>query len=253
MTNHYTDIGNADAVLIIGSNAAEHHPISFRWVLKAKEKGATVIHVDPKFSRTSARSSYHVPLRSGTDIAFMGGMCKYILDNKKYFNDYVMNYTNATFLVGEKYSFTDGLFSGFDQIAVEVVKVHRVLAEGCAQRGAGLHIGADVVEQFGDAGIGVASAHNVEGLQQGDAGLHHGGELACEDGEILGLDGLAGAHAALPDLAGQHALATQGGLYLVFAAGTHLAAHGLAVAVLAFPFEGEFFAVFGFCRCHAFL
>jgi formate dehydrogenase major subunit len=114
MTNHYTDIGNADAVFIIGSNAAEHHPISFRWVLKAKEKGAVVIHVDPKFSRTSARSTFHVPLRSGTDIAFMGGMCKYILDNKKYFADYVLEYTNASFLVGEHYSFKDGLFSGFD-------------------------------------------------------------------------------------------------------------------------------------------
>ncbi len=114
MTNHYTDIGNADAVLIMGSNAAEHHPISFRWVLKAKEKGAVVIHVDPKFSRTSARSSFHVPLRSGTDIAFIGGMIKYILDNKKYFADYVNNYTNAAFIVGEKFSFKDGLFSGYD-------------------------------------------------------------------------------------------------------------------------------------------
>ena len=114
MTNHYTDIGNADAILIMGSNCAEHHPISFRWVIKAKEKGAVVIHVDPKFSRTSARSSFHVPLRSGTDIAFLGGMVKYILDNKKYFADYVLDYTNASFLVGEKYSFKDGLFSGFD-------------------------------------------------------------------------------------------------------------------------------------------
>ena len=114
MTNHYTDIGNADAVLIMGSNAAEHHPISFRWVIKAKEKGAVVIHVDPKFSRTSARSTFHVPLRSGTDIAFLGGMVKYILDKKKYFADYVLDYTNACFLVGEKYSFKDGLFSGFD-------------------------------------------------------------------------------------------------------------------------------------------
>ena len=103
MTNHYTDIGNADAILIMGSNAAEHHPISFRWVLKAKEKGAVVIHVDPKFSRTSARSSFHVPLRSGTDIAFLGGMVKYILDQKKYFSDYVLDYTNASFLVGEKF------------------------------------------------------------------------------------------------------------------------------------------------------
>ncbi len=114
MTNHYTDIGNADAVLIMGSNAAEHHPISFKWVLRAKDKGAPVIHVDPKFSRTSARSTFHVPLRSGTDIAFMGGMVKYILDNNLYFKEYVAEYTNSAFIVGEKYSFKDGLFAGYD-------------------------------------------------------------------------------------------------------------------------------------------
>ena len=72
MTNHWIDIKNADSILIMGSNAAEHHPISFKWVLEAKDKGATVMHVDPKFSRTSARSDFHVPLRSGTDIAFLG-------------------------------------------------------------------------------------------------------------------------------------------------------------------------------------
>ena len=89
MTNHWIDIKNADAVLIMGSNAAEHHPISFKWVLQAKDKGAVVIHVDPKFSRTSARSSFHVPLRSGTDIAFLGGMIKYILDNDLIQKEYV--------------------------------------------------------------------------------------------------------------------------------------------------------------------
>ncbi len=114
MTQHYTDIANADAVLIMGSNAAEHHPISFRWVLKAKEAGATLMHVDPKFSRTSARCDFHVPLRSGTDIAFLGGMIKYILENKLFFEEYVLNYTNASFLVGEKFAFNDGVFSGFD-------------------------------------------------------------------------------------------------------------------------------------------
>jgi len=114
MTNHYTDIGNADVVFIMGSNAAEHHPIAFKWVLKAKEKGAVVIHVDPKFSRTSARSTFHVPLRSGTDIAFLGGMVKYLLDSKKYFSEYVNNYTNAAFIVGEKFAFKDGIFSGYD-------------------------------------------------------------------------------------------------------------------------------------------
>ncbi len=99
MTNHWTDIEHANAILIMGSNAAEHHPISFKWVLKAKEKGAVVMHVDPKFSRTSARSDFHVPLRSGTDIAFLGGMVKYILDNDKFFHEYVVQYTNAACIV----------------------------------------------------------------------------------------------------------------------------------------------------------
>jgi len=114
MTNHWVDIKNADAILIMGSNAAEHHPISFKWVLRAQDNGATVIHVDPKFSRTSARSDFHVPLRSGTDIPFLGGMVKYILDNKLYQEDYVFNYTNAGFIVGEGFEFKNGMFSGYD-------------------------------------------------------------------------------------------------------------------------------------------
>jgi formate dehydrogenase major subunit len=114
MTNHYIDLKNSDCILIMGSNAAEHHPIAFKWILKAKDKGATVIHVDPRYTRTSARCDYHVPLRSGTDIAFLGGMIHYILENKKYFKDYVLNYTNASFIVGEDYYFKDGLFSGYD-------------------------------------------------------------------------------------------------------------------------------------------
>ncbi len=114
MTNHWIDIKNADAILIIGSNAAEHHPISFKWVLEAKDKGAVVMHVDPKFSRTSARSDFHVPLRSGTDIAFMGGMVNYILEKNRFFKEYVVNYTNAAFIVGEDYGFKDGLFTGYD-------------------------------------------------------------------------------------------------------------------------------------------
>jgi formate dehydrogenase major subunit len=114
MTNHWIDIGNSDCILIMGSNAAENHPISFRWVTKAKENGATLINVDPRFTRTSAKADIYAAHRSGTDIAFLGGMIKYILDNKKYFTDYMTNYTNAGFLVGEKYDFKDGLFSGYN-------------------------------------------------------------------------------------------------------------------------------------------
>ncbi len=114
MTNHYCDLKNADVILIMGSNAAEHHPIAFKWILRAKEKGAALIHVDPRYTRTSARCDFHVPLRSGTDIAFLGGMINYILEKDKYFKDYVLNYTNAPFIVGEDFSFNDGLFSGYD-------------------------------------------------------------------------------------------------------------------------------------------
>jgi formate dehydrogenase major subunit len=116
MTNHWIDIKNANVVLIVGSNAAEHHPISFKWVLKAKDAGATVIHVDPKFSRTSARSDLHVPLRSGTDIPFLAGLVKFILDEKLYHHEYVTEYTNASFIVGDGYGFKNGLFSGYDPI-----------------------------------------------------------------------------------------------------------------------------------------
>jgi len=114
MTQHWIDIKNANAILIMGSNAAEHHPISFKWVLRAKDAGAKVVHVDPKFSRTSARSDFHVPLRSGTDIAFLGGMLKYILENNLIQKEYVTEYTNASFILGDDYKFEDGLFSGFD-------------------------------------------------------------------------------------------------------------------------------------------
>jgi formate dehydrogenase major subunit len=115
MTNSWIDIKNTDCCLIIGSNAAEHHPICFKWVLKAKtERGATIIHVDPKFSRTSARSDFHVPLRSGTDIAFMGGMINYVLTKEKYFKEYVELYTNASYIVNPKFSFNNGVFSGYN-------------------------------------------------------------------------------------------------------------------------------------------
>lgn len=114
MTNHWIDIQHSDVILIQGSNAAENHPISFKWVQKAIDKGGKLIHVDPRFTRTSAKAHVYAPIRSGTDIAFTGGMIKYIIENKKYFEEYVLNYTNAAFLVHEGYRFKDGLFQGYD-------------------------------------------------------------------------------------------------------------------------------------------
>jgi formate dehydrogenase major subunit len=114
MTNHWIDIRNSDCILIMGSNAAENHPISMKWVGKAMDKGATLISVDPRFTRTSSKADIYAPLRSGTDIAFLGGMMNYILSNDKYHKEYAANYTNASFIVGSKFDFKDGLFSGYD-------------------------------------------------------------------------------------------------------------------------------------------
>jgi formate dehydrogenase major subunit len=114
MTNHYIDFRNADVILNMGGNVAENHPVSFKWIQAAKEKGAIFIHVDPRFTRTSTKADIFVRLRSGTDIAFLGGMIKYILDNNLYDEFYVKNYTNASFIVNPKYGFNDGLFSGYD-------------------------------------------------------------------------------------------------------------------------------------------
>ena len=96
---------------------AECHPVGFQWVMEAKARGATVIHVDPRFTRTSAVADLHVPLRAGSDIAFQGGLINYILANERYFAEYVVAYTNAATIVGEDFRDTeelDGLFSGFD-------------------------------------------------------------------------------------------------------------------------------------------
>jgi formate dehydrogenase major subunit len=114
MTNHYIDFRNADVILNMGGNVAENHPVSFKWIQAAKDRGAILIHVDPRFTRTSTKADIFVRLRSGTDIAFLGGMIKYILDNNLYDEFYVKNYTNAPFIVNPKYSFDDGLFSGYD-------------------------------------------------------------------------------------------------------------------------------------------
>lgn len=114
MTNHWIDIGNSDCILIMGSNAAENHPISFKWVTKAMENGAKLISVDPRFTRTSSKADIYTALRSGTDIAFLGGMIKYILDNDLIQKEYVVNYTNAPLVINAGFKFEDGLFSGYD-------------------------------------------------------------------------------------------------------------------------------------------
>ena len=100
----------------MGSNMAECHPVGFQWVVEAKERGAKVIHIDPRYTRTSAIADLHVPLRAGSDIAFLGGLVRYIIENERWFDEYVKAYTNAPVLISDEFKDTeelDGFFSGF--------------------------------------------------------------------------------------------------------------------------------------------
>lgn len=118
MTSHWCDFQNADVIMAIGSNNAENHPVSARWVQDAIEKNdAKYIVVDPRFTRSAALADIYAPLRSGTDIAFFGGLINYIIENDLYQKDYVVSYTNASYLVNPDYAFEEatGLFTGWDE------------------------------------------------------------------------------------------------------------------------------------------
>jgi len=115
MTNHWIDIKNADVIIVIGCNPAENHPISFKWVQKAmEERGAKLIVLDPRVTKSASLASLYAPLRSGTDLAFIGGVINYILGKDMIQKEYVLEYTNAAYLVNKDYKFNDGLFSGYD-------------------------------------------------------------------------------------------------------------------------------------------
>ena len=122
MTNHWIDVGNSDCIMMIGSNPAENHPASFGWITEAKDKGAKLISVDPRFTRSSSKADIYAKMRSGTDIAFIGGIIKYVLDDMERYPEnynmvYVTEYTNASFLINPAFKGAadlDGLFSGYD-------------------------------------------------------------------------------------------------------------------------------------------
>lgn len=117
-TTFMQDLQHADCIVIQGSNFAEAHPVGFQWVMEAKARGARIIHVDPRFTRTSALADLHVPIRAGSDIAFLGGIINHVLTEEKDFREYVLAYTNAATLVSEDFRDTedlDGVFSGLDE------------------------------------------------------------------------------------------------------------------------------------------
>lgn len=112
MTNHWIDYRNSDVLMALGVNTAENHPISMKWVNAAREKGGKLIAVDPRFTRTAAVADMHARLRPGTDIAFLGGLMNYAIENRLYNEEYLVNFTNASYLVDPEFSFEDGMFSG---------------------------------------------------------------------------------------------------------------------------------------------
>jgi formate dehydrogenase major subunit len=115
MTNHWIDLQHCKAILVEGSNVAENHPMAFKWIRKAQENGAKIIHVDPRFTRTSATADMYARIRPGTDAALLNTMINYVLVHKLYDEDYVTTHTNALFLGNAAFDFKDGLFSGFDE------------------------------------------------------------------------------------------------------------------------------------------
>ncbi len=115
MTNTWQDIKNADVVLVMGGNAAEAHPCGFKWVIEAKiENKAKLVVVDPRFTRTASVADVYAPIRPGTDIAFLSGVMRYLLEHDTIQHDYVRAYTNAGLIVRDGFAFEDGLFTGYD-------------------------------------------------------------------------------------------------------------------------------------------
>src|SRR5579885_521720 len=134
MTNGWIDIKNTDMMLIMGGNPAENHPCGFKWAIEAKrERNAKLISVDPRFTRTSANADLFCQIRAGTDIVFLGGIINYALEHNRVAKDYLVNYTNAAFIVKDGFKLPeDGLYSGFDQQAKTYDKATWNYEEGSA-------------------------------------------------------------------------------------------------------------------------
>jgi formate dehydrogenase major subunit len=171
-TTFQQDLQNADCIVIMGSNMAENHPVGFQWVMEARERGAEILHVDPRFTRTSAMATKHVGIRAGSDIAFLGGLANHILSNDLYFREYVEHYTNAPVIINEEFADTedlDGLFSGWDP------EEREYSVESWMYEGMEVHGSAGQREQGFKPTKGEASGHGGHG-----GGLHHG-EPPSED------------------------------------------------------------------------
>jgi formate dehydrogenase major subunit/formate dehydrogenase-N alpha subunit len=138
MTNNWVDIKNANVVLIMGGNAAEAHPVGFKWVVEAQTKNdATVLVVDPRFNRSAAVADFYAPIRAGSDTAFLLGIIRYLIEQDQIQHEYVRHYTNAGMIIRDDYAFNDGIFSGYDSEKHQYDKsswFYQLDAQGHAER-----------------------------------------------------------------------------------------------------------------------
>jgi formate dehydrogenase major subunit len=177
-TNFQQDLANSDAILFMGSNMAEAHPVGFRWPMKAKANGAQLIHVDPRFSRTSALCDQYVAIRAGSDIAFLGGIINYILTHERWFKDYVLAYTNASTIIEHVFEDTEdlqGIFSGYDHKtrSYDAAKGHWAYAGSeAALKHPGGQGGDRHPPDMGPGGVGSAGAGQRTEEGGGNQGVH---------------------------------------------------------------------------------
>jgi len=171
-TTYQEDLQNSDCILIMGSNMAEAHPVGFRFVVKARERGAKVIHVDPHYSRTSACSTQYVPIRTGTDIVFLGGIINQVLQQERWFKEYVLHYTNATTIIDAGYvdaEDNEGIFSGF----VPEEGTYDIKSAKWNYAGAPTPTAADTSDEATTESWSKTSAGNESGEPQRDPSLQH--------------------------------------------------------------------------------
>ena len=209
MTNGYIDIKNTDVMLIMGSNMAEAHPCGFKWPVEAKrQRNAKLIVVDPRFTRTASNADLFLQIRPGADIAFLGGLINYAIQNNRIAKDYLVNYTNAAFIVKEGFKLPDdGLFSGFDPQTQTYDKATWNYEEGGNLTPAGASLGAAIATSGGEKGTASGeateaqhkageAAANVEHQKTGVGSSQPVSPSAGQRGQSGGHQGLGGGHQA---------------------------------------------------------
>ena len=181
MTNGWIDIKNTDMMLIMGGNPAENHPCGFKWPVEAKKtRNAKMIVVDPRFTRTAAVADLFLQIRAGTDIAFLGGVVNYAIQNNRIAKDYLINYTNAAFIVKDGFKLPDdGLFSGFDAAGTTYDKTTWNYEEGGKIDAAAAQAAASANPQAGQTGAQGSSSGSSGGGKHTEEGPEGGGHQAA--------------------------------------------------------------------------